>query len=69
MGTFRPGRKDGRYVFYSLGDPRVTEILSLAEGLLRGSETHLLTCEVIGKTEKNLANVTGWRNAGVKVES
>ncbi len=62
-------RKDGRYVFYSLGDPRVTEILSLVEELLQGSEVHLMTCDVIGKTDENLANVTGWRNSGERVAS
>ena len=62
-------RKEGRYVFYSLGDPRVTDILDLAKKLLAGSEVHLMTCEVIGKTDENLANVTGWRHNGVKVDS
>jgi len=55
-------RRDGRYIFYSLGDPRVMEILRLAQELLRGSEVYLMTCEVTGKTDENLANVTGWRN-------
>ncbi len=54
-------RRDGRYIFYSLGDSRVLEILRLARELLSGSEVYLMTCEVIGKTDKNLANVTGWR--------
>ena len=62
-------RKEGRFVYYSLGDSKVLEILSLAKQLLQGSETHLLTCEVIGKTDENLTNVTGWRGGGVKVES
>ena len=53
-------RKDGRYVYYSLGDPRVTEILQLASELLTGSEVYLMTCDVIGKTDENLSNVTGW---------
>ena len=53
-------RKDGRYVYYSLGDPRVTEILQLANELLVGSEIYLMTCDVIGKTDENLSNVTGW---------
>jgi DNA-binding transcriptional ArsR family regulator len=57
-------RRESRYVFYSLGDPRVMDILKLARELLRGSEVHLMTCEVIGKTEENLVNVTGWRNNG-----
>ena len=59
-------RRDGRYIFYSLGDPRVTEILRLARELLHGSEVYLMTCEVIGDTDENLANVTGWRNHRTK---
>ena len=58
-------RREGRYVFYSLADPRVMEIISLAQGLLRGSEVYLMCCEVLGEkgeTEENLANVTGWLN-------
>ena len=62
-------RKEGRYVYYSLGDPRVLEIMNLAKELLHGSEVYLLTCEVIGQTDENLTNVTGWRSTGVKVES
>ena len=53
-------RKDGRYVFYSLGDQRVNEILQLANDLLTGSEVYLMTCDVIGETDENLSNVTGW---------
>ena len=53
-------RKDGRYVFYSLGDQRVNEILQLANDLLTGSEVYLMTCNVIGETDENLSNVTGW---------
>jgi len=30
-------RRDGRYIFYSLGASRVTEILRLAKELLRGT--------------------------------
>ena len=59
-------RRDGRYIFYSLGDPRVTEILRLARELLHGSEIYLMTCEVIGDTDQNLANVTGWRGSRAK---
>jgi DNA-binding transcriptional ArsR family regulator len=58
-------RREGRYVFYSLSDPRVMEIISLARGLLRRSEVYLMVCEVLGKkgeAEENLANVTGWLN-------
>lgn len=54
-------RKEGRYVYYSLGDERVGELVDLARKMLHGSEVYLLTCEVIGKTDENLANVTGWR--------
>lgn len=59
---FRPGRRDGRYIFYSLVDPRVSDLLRLARELLHGSEVYLLTCEVIASTDENMANVTGWRN-------
>ena len=45
------------------------DILALAKELLTGSEVHLMTCDVIGKTDDNLTNVTGWRHNGVKVES
>ena len=55
-------RRDGRYVFYRLTDSRVTEILRLSREMLSGSEVYLMTCEVIGETDENLANVTGWRN-------
>ena len=61
-------RREGRYVFYSLGDSRVTEILRLAKDLLLGSEVYLMTCDVIGATDENLTNVTGWRNPGGKAE-
>jgi DNA-binding transcriptional ArsR family regulator len=59
-------KREGRYVYYSLGDPRVTEIVQLARRLLQGSEVYLMTCDVIGKTDDNLANVTGWRNHSAK---
>ena len=59
-------RREGRYVYYALGDGRVTEILNLAREMLHGSEVYLMTCEVIGKTDENLANVTGWRNSGAR---
>ena len=61
-------RREGRYVFYSLSDSRVTEILRLAQELLQGSEVYLMTCDVIGKTDENLANVTGWRSSRIKAE-
>ena len=53
-------RREGRHVFYSLADARVTQIILLARELLRGSEVYLTTCDVIDKTDENLANVTGW---------
>ncbi len=59
-------RREGRFVFYSLGDARVTQIVRLARDLLHGSEVYLMTCEVIGQTEENLANVTGWRKTGAR---
>jgi DNA-binding transcriptional ArsR family regulator len=57
-------RREGKYVFYSLSDARVIEILGLAQGLLRGSEVYLMACDVLdrGDSSKNLANVTGWLN-------
>ena len=55
-------RREGRHIFYSLGDARVTDLLRMAREMLSGSEVYLMTCEVIGKTDDNLANVTGWRN-------
>ena len=58
-------RKDGRYVYYSLGDQRVNEILRLASELLTGSEVYLITCDVIGSTDENLTNVTGWLGRSV----
>ena len=61
-------RREGRYVFYALGDPRVSEIVRLAQEMLRGSEVYLMTCDVIGKTDENLSNVTGWRNVRAKAE-
>ena len=56
-------RKEARHVYYSLGDSRVTDILELSRDLLLGSEVYLMTCDVIGKTDRNLANVTGWRDS------
>ncbi len=50
-------RREGRYVFYSLGDPRVMDVVRLAQDILHGSEVYLITCEVIGKTDENLTNV------------
>ncbi|MFQ5933429.1 MAG: ArsR/SmtB family transcription factor [Dehalococcoidia bacterium] len=61
-------RRDGRYVLYSLGDSRVTEIMHLARELLHGSEVYLMTCDVIGRTDENLANVTGWRSRRTRNE-
>ena len=55
-------RREGRHIFYSLGDSRLTDILRLAHELLHGSEVYLMTCELIGKTDENLANVTAWRS-------
>ena len=57
-------RREGRFIFYSLGDARVTQIIRLAQELLHGSEVYLMTCEMIGQTQENLANVTGWRSPG-----
>ena len=59
-------RREGRFIFYSLGDAKVTQIVRLARDLLHGSEVYLMTCEVIGQTDENLANVTGWRNSGLR---
>ena len=56
-------RKEGRKVFYSLGDPRMGQLVDSARDMLFGSEAYLMTCEVIGKTDENLANVTGWRKS------
>ena len=61
-------RREGRFVFYSLADPRVVQILELARGLLGGSEVYLMACDVIGETDENLANVTGWRNIGAEAK-
>ena len=57
-------RRDGRYVFYTLSDSRVIEILELAHQLLDGSEVYLMACEVLdkGESRENLTNVTGWLN-------
>ena len=57
-------RREGKYVFYSLSDSRVTQILGLAQELLRGSEVYLMACEVLdrGDNPDSLSNVTGWLN-------
>ncbi len=55
--------REGRFVFYSLGDLRVIEIMRLARDLLHGSEVYLMTCDIIGNTDQNPANVTGWRKS------
>lgn len=62
-------RREGRYIFYSLADVRITDLLRLASEMLSGSEVYLMTCEVIGTTDDNLANVTGWRNQKIKTDS
>ena len=62
-------RRDGRYIFYSLADIRITDLLQLASEMLSGSEVYLMTCEVIGTTDDNLANVTGWRKQRIKSDS
>ncbi len=46
-------------LYYSIGDHRVTELLDLARDVLHGSEVYLMTCDVIGDTDENPANVTG----------
>ena len=56
-------RRDGRHIFYSLSDPRVVDIVRLAQEVLRGSETYLMTCHVIGKTEDNMANLSSGRKS------
>ena len=61
-------RREGRYVFYSLGDYRVMEILRQAQELLYGSEVYLMICDVIGETDENLTNITGWRGSRAKAE-
>ena len=61
-------RREGRYVIYSLADPRVTELIGLAKELVHGSEAFIMACEVIGKTDENLTNVTGWRNSQTRAE-
>ena len=58
-------RREGRYVFYSLSDARVMEIVALAHELLRGSEAYVMACEVLDRTgeiDETLSNVTGWLN-------
>ena len=57
-------RREGKYVFYSLSDSRVTQILGLAQDLLRGSEVYLMACDVLdrGDSPDSLSNVTGWLN-------
>ena len=61
-------RREGRYVIYSLVDPRVIELIRLAKELVHGSEAFIMACEVIGKTNENLTNVTGWRNNQTRAE-
>ena len=56
-------RREGRYVLYSLGDDRVLQVIELANGILQGSEVHIMACDVIGENDDNLSNVTGWRSA------
>ena len=59
-------RREGRYVFYTLVDVRVTQIVRLAQELLHGSEVYLMTCDVIERTDENLANVTPSKNIPVE---
>ena len=65
-------RRDGRYVFYTLADAKVTEILKMAHDLLRGSEVYVMVCDVLEKTgqiDESLTNVTGWINKPAKKEA
>ena len=52
-------RKEGRFVLYSLADSRVSDIMDLAKSLLQRSEAHMMTCDVIGRTDEYLTNLTG----------
>lgn len=58
-------RREGRYVFYSVADRRVIEILELAHDFLQGSAVYVMACEVLSRTgeiDDSLTNVTGWLN-------
>ena len=59
-------RREGRYIYYSLGDSRVTQIVGLAQELLHGSEVYLMTCDIIGSTDENLVNVSPWPRGPAK---
>ncbi len=41
-------RRDHRTVYYRLADPRVSEIIALARGLLAGNAEHVATCRRVG---------------------
>lgn len=44
-------RNEGRYVYYSIPDPRTRRLLRLALEMVADNEEHILTCHRIGDTE------------------
>ena len=43
------GRREGRYVYYSIADERVLQILKLGESLLADNYEHVEACEITGE--------------------
>ena len=42
-------RRAGKYVYYRVGDPRVVELVRLAQDLLRDHGQAIAACQVIGR--------------------
>lgn len=44
-------RRAGKYVFYRVSDPRVAELVRLAQGLLRDNAQAIASCAVLSQEE------------------
>lgn len=42
-------RREGKYVYYRVGDPRVVELVRLAQDLLIDNAQAIASCQVIGR--------------------
>ena len=45
---FVSGRKDGRFVYYRVTDPRVRELLRLGRAIIAEHAAQILACQVVG---------------------
>lgn len=45
-------RRAGKYVYYRVSDPRVAELVRLAQGLLRDNAQAIASCSILGQEER-----------------